>query len=95
MSRGRANITYVALCHARVMRVQNMAYEALIPDHFKPGRRLNVSGEWLDDKAKKLPKELKISLYAGNNIALHFNPRFERKVRAYLAVTTAFIDYCR
>jgi hypothetical protein len=73
-----------------------MAYEALIPDHFKPGRRLNVSGEWLDDKAKKLPKELKISLYAGNNIALHFNPRFERKVRRPACIhLPALIDYYR
>jgi len=49
-------------------------YRGGIPGHFGSGRKLFVTG--LPDKDSK---KFEIDLYAGNDIAFHFNPRFTDK----------------
>lgn len=58
----------------------NLPYEALIPDHFKPGRKLNVSGEWTKDKdGRPTAKRFAINLFVNSDLALHFQTRFDEK----------------
>lgn len=64
-----------------VLLLQNIPYEAMIPDNFKPGRKLKVSAEWLQpsDK-KKQPEKMEINLFAGNDVAFQLSPRLNQKV---------------
>jgi len=66
----------------------NVPYEATIQsrntpnsaDNFKLGQRLNVTGQWVANKQTKKPAQrFSINLYAGNDIAFHFQPRFSEK----------------
>jgi len=50
-------------------------YKGGIPGHFGPGRKLFITG--VPDKDVK---KIEINLYAGHDIAFHFNPRFGDKV---------------
>jgi len=50
-------------------------YRGGIPGHFTPGKKLFITG--LPDKDVK---KIQINLYAGHDIAFHFNPRFSDKV---------------
>lgn len=50
-------------------------YKVAVPGHFGPGRKLFISGV-----PEKDAKKFEINLYAGHDIALHFNPRISDKV---------------
>jgi len=52
-----------------------MPYKGAIPGKFGPGKKLFITG--LPDKDAK---KIEIDLYAGRDIAFHFNPRFSDKV---------------
>lgn len=49
-------------------------YKGAIPGHFGPGRKLFVTGV-----PERDAKKFEINLFAGRDIALHFNPRFSDK----------------